>query len=44
LRDLVIHRPQPRAAREMAERFTFGSLVPQYESLFRRVAGVGLRT
>ncbi len=38
LRALVIERPRPGAARDIAEAFTFDRLAPEYSSLFQRVA------
>lgn len=38
LRDVVLRRPEPYSARELAEAFTFERLVPAYEELFSRVA------
>ena len=38
LRECVLRRPQPRQARALAERFTFGSLTGEYRDLFDRVA------
>ena len=39
LRGLVLHRPEPLAARALAERFTFERLAPAYEACFAEVAG-----
>lgn len=40
LRDLVLHRPEPMAARSLAEPFTLDALTPLYaQTLRRRVVG-----
>lgn len=38
LRGLIAQRPQPGAARELAERFTFDRLVGRYDEVFRAIA------
>ncbi len=38
LRELVLDRPSPRAAHEIAERYTVDRLLPRYASMFREVA------
>lgn len=43
LRRLVVDRPKPGQARQIAERFTFDRLVPQFESVLREVALGGSR-
>jgi hypothetical protein len=40
LRSLVLDRPAPGAARGLANRYTFGALTGEYQTMLRRVAGV----
>lgn len=40
LRGLIQHRPAPFAARDLAERYTFERLVPEYVACFGEVAAV----
>jgi hypothetical protein len=39
LRALVLDRPTPGAAKDLAAGFTFDTLSPRYAEVFRRVAG-----
>ena len=38
LRSLVVERPEPGTARQLAEKYTFDRLIPAYEAEFRAVA------
>jgi len=40
LRALVVDRPEPGAARDIAERYTIGRLTERYSSVFHEAAGV----